>query len=231
MNKPWGKMWKLIHTKNFWLKFLFVKGRTSLQSHTKRDEWHFGIYKVPKDEKHRLLKGSYIELAFGEPEEDDVIRYEDDYNRIKNVVVAISGGFDPIHVGHVKLFQEAKKLGTRLVVILNNDNWLRKKKGFVFMPEEERKEIIKAISGVDDVFLTSHSPDCADMSVCEELKKIRPHIFANGGDRLLDNIPEVQACNEINCKMVFNTGGEKIQSSSWLIKKIKKNKNNKINLI
>ena len=81
MKKPWGKMWKIIGNKKFWLKFIWVRGRTSLQSHAEREEWHFGIYKIPKNEKHRLLKGFYIELATGHPKEEDIIRYEDDYGR------------------------------------------------------------------------------------------------------------------------------------------------------
>ncbi|MFH1461269.1 MAG: hypothetical protein ABIF84_02515, partial [Patescibacteria group bacterium] len=110
-----------------------------------------------------------------------------------------------------------------LVVILNNDNWLKKKKGSIFIPQEERKEIIEAIKYVDQVILTDHPKNPRDMSVCEELNKIRPHIFANGGDRKLDNIPEVLVCEKIDCKMVFNIGkGGKIQSSSWLLKKYKK---------
>ncbi|MBI2099697.1 adenylyltransferase/cytidyltransferase family protein [Candidatus Uhrbacteria bacterium] len=134
------------------------------------------------------------------------------------IVVAVSGGFDPLHIGHVRYFQEAKKLGDELVVILNNDNWLKKKKGYIFMPEQERKEVLKALSCVDRVILTAHEPDTEDMSVCLALKALRPDIFANGGDRVLDNIPEVAVCNELRCSMVFNVGeGGKIQSSSWLL--------------
>lgn len=142
-------------------------------------------------------------------------------------VVAVSGGFDPIHIGHIRMFQEAKRLGEKLVVILNNDNWLLKKKGFVFMPQRERKEIIKAISGVDEVIATSHSKNPKDMSVCAELLKIRPHVFANGGDRKLGNIPEVAICRKINCKTIFNIGhGGKVQSSSRLVEKMHKTKAN-----
>ena len=138
--------------------------------------------------------------------------------KIRKVKVAVSGGFDPLHIGHVRLFKEAKKLGDKLLVILNNDNWLKKKKGHVFMPEIERKEIIEAISVVDEVVITSHPKKTKDMSVCEELEKICPDIFANGGDRFKDNIPEVVICEKIGCKMVFNVGdGGKIQSSSWLL--------------
>lgn len=137
----------------------------------------------------------------------------------KQKIVAVSGGFDPIHIGHVRMFRDAKKFGDKLVVILNNDNWLKKKKGYVFMPEREREEIIKTIAGVDKVVLTSHQKNPKDMSVCYELLKIRPHVFANGGDRKLDNTPEVSVCNKIGCEMIFNVGrGGKIQSSSWLLK-------------
>lgn len=136
----------------------------------------------------------------------------------KETIVAVSGGFDPLHVGHVRLFQEAKKLGDKLVVILNNDNWLRKKKGYVFMHEDERKEMIKALAVVNEVVLTGHGPDPENMSVSDELKKIKPRIFANGGNRTKSNIPEVAICNKIKCKLIFNVGqGGKIQSSSWLV--------------
>ena len=144
-------------------------------------------------------------------------------NQNKNkeqVIVAVSGGMDPLHIGHIRLFQQAKKLGDKLVVILNNDNWLKKKKSNVFMPQEERKEIIQALGCVDEVILTSHPENPEDMSVCAELKKISPDIFANGGDRKEGNIPEDKICNQIGCKMVFNVGdGGKIQSSSWLLNK------------
>ena len=136
----------------------------------------------------------------------------------KELVVAVSGGFDPLHIGHVRMFNQAKKLGTKLIVILNNDHWLRKKKGYVFMNQRERKEVIEGLRSVDKVVLTSHKKDAADMSVVQELKKLKPHIFANGGDRKFKNVPEVPVCKEISCKMVFNVGqGGKIQSSSWLL--------------
>ena len=138
----------------------------------------------------------------------------------KPIVVTVSGGFDPLHFGHVRMFQDAKKLGDRLIVILNNDHWLRYKKGFVFMPQKERKEIIEAIGCVDKVVYTTHTKGTRDMSICDSLRKIRPDIFANGGDRKLVNIPEVPVCREIGCRMVFNMGrGGKVQSSSELVHK------------
>jgi D-beta-D-heptose 7-phosphate kinase/D-beta-D-heptose 1-phosphate adenosyltransferase len=146
----------------------------------------------------------------------------------KHIVVAVSGGFDPIHIGHTRLFDEAKKLGDELVVILNNDNWLLKKKGYAFMPENERKEVIEALRSVDRVVLTDHKENCEDMSVCAELRKIKPDIFANGGDRTKNNIPEIPVCEEVGCEMLFSVGkGGKIQSSSWLVQKFKELKDKK----
>ncbi len=150
------------------------------------------------------------------------------FSEKKPIIVAVSGGFDPVHIGHVRMMREAKKLGDKLIVILNNDNWLKKKKGHAFMSQQERKEILQAIRWVDGVVLTGHKPDSKDMSVCAELKKIKPDIFANGGDRKFGNIPEVPVCKAIGCKMVFNVGhGGKVQSSSWLLEKHKKNQQNK----
>ncbi|MFZ1075693.1 MAG: adenylyltransferase/cytidyltransferase family protein [Minisyncoccia bacterium] len=137
--------------------------------------------------------------------------------------VVVSGGFDPIHIGHIRMMQEARALGDRLVVILNNDNWLTTKKGFVFMPEAERAEIIGAFDFVDEVVLSTHGEDDIDRSVCRELDAIRPDIFANGGDRRNeDEIPESAVCKKHGIEMLFNIGfGGKVQSSSWLTGKLK----------
>jgi len=137
----------------------------------------------------------------------------------KKKIVMVSGGFDPIHIGHIRYMKEAKKLGDYLVVVLNNDNWLRKKKGKEFMAEKERKEIIESIACVDKVIITDHAKNTTDMSVCNEINKIQPHIFANGGDRFANNIPEFILCNKLGVKMVFNVGsGGKVRSSSDLLK-------------
>jgi D-beta-D-heptose 7-phosphate kinase/D-beta-D-heptose 1-phosphate adenosyltransferase len=146
------------------------------------------------------------------------------------IVVAVSGGFDPIHSGHVRLFKAAKKLGDELVVILNNDAWFKIKGRQLFMPQAQRKEILEAMKPVDRVILTKHKDlgkvfdrTTPEYSVCRELEELKPDIFANGGDRFRDDVPEVEVCKKIGCKMVFNVGkGGKIESSSWLLKKFLK---------
>jgi len=145
--------------------------------------------------------------------------------------VLVSGGFDPVHIGHIRLFKEAKALGDYLIVLANNDNWLMAKKGFVFMKEDERKTILEAIRWIDEVQITKHSKNPTDMSICAELAEIKPDIFANGGDRDKKDAdtnssslnPEQKLCQQLNIKMVFNVGGEKAQSSSELVKRAKQN--------
>lgn len=144
-------------------------------------------------------------------------------NKKQAVTAVVSGGFDPLHVGHVRLFQDAKKHCDRLIILLNNDHWLKLKKGFVFMPQKERKELIEGFKWVDKVMLTTHKPGTKDISVCADLKRIKPDIFIKGGDRTYDNIPEVALCESMGCKMIFNVGrGGKIQSSSWLLERFRK---------
>ncbi len=136
---------------------------------------------------------------------------------MKNVVV--SGGFDPVHIGHIRLFKKARKLGDKLIVIVNSDNFLLEKKGYVFMSFKERKEIIENISYVDKVFKSIDK----DNTVIESIKALKEKnlidIFANGGDRQnKDDIPEYSLCEKLGIETVFEVGGEKIQSSSNLIK-------------
>lgn len=131
--------------------------------------------------------------------------------------VCISGGFDPLHIGHIRYIQEAAKLGY-LIVIVNRDDFLLKKKGYVFMPLDERIEVIKSIKGVDEVFVCIDN----DQTVCKSLRLLKPDIFAKGGDRTLDNIPEKKICEELDIEMKFMIGGGKIQSSSDLVKGMKK---------
>ncbi len=159
-------------------------------------------------------------------------------SRKKKIVVAVSGGFDPIHIGHVRMFERARALGDELVVILNNDYWLKKKKHHIFMGQEERKEILAALRTVDRVVLSKHGPNLGQeqslplfaraMSVSRDLRALRPDIFANGGDRDEKNAAnpasslywDINTCKELGIKIVFNVGqGGKIQSSSWLLEK------------
>ncbi len=133
---------------------------------------------------------------------------------MKEKIVTVSGGFDPIHIGHIRMIREASKLG-KLIVILNNDAFLVRKKGRPFMPLEERKEILENIKGVDSVFVSIDEDD----SVRKSLEAIKPDIFANGGDRKNESeIREAEVCKRLGIEMVFNVGGGKVQSSSWLIK-------------
>lgn len=136
----------------------------------------------------------------------------------EKIVVAVCGGFDPVHIGHIRHFRDAKKLGDILVVILNSDDWLIKKKGYAFMPFEERKEILESIRYVDKVI-----PYIADKSgsVSKTLEMLRPNVFAKGGDRNMENIPksEREVCKKLGIKLVFGVGGGKVQSSSWLLDK------------
>jgi D-beta-D-heptose 7-phosphate kinase/D-beta-D-heptose 1-phosphate adenosyltransferase len=134
--------------------------------------------------------------------------------------VATGGGFDPLHEGHIRLFKEAKKLGDILIVMLNSDEQLIKKKGGTFyLSQDERKEILESIKYVDKVII-----DPGKDVTCEEaLKLIKPDILAKGGDKTPDNMPkiEIDVCKEIGCKIVYNVGGEKVQSSSWLLNRAK----------
>ena len=134
-------------------------------------------------------------------------------NDLDKKIITVSGGFDPIHIGHIRMIKDAAKLG-RLTVIVNSDDWLNRKKGFAFMPEDERVEILKSIDGVSEVVVASDSDD----TVCESLRQIKPNIFANGGDRTNKNTPEKELCKELGIEMVWGVGGKKLQSSSELVK-------------
>ena len=133
--------------------------------------------------------------------------------------IMVSGGFDPIHIGHVRMILDASKHGD-VIVVANSDDWLVRKKGYVFMPWEERAEIIESIRGVAKV----HRVDDSDGTGCEAILRIRPDAFANGGDRKNSNTPEVTLCEDLGIKLLWNVGGEKIQSSSELVSSSRQNK-------
>ena len=126
--------------------------------------------------------------------------------------IAVSGGFDPIHKGHVQMIREAAQYGN-VIVFLNSDDWLIRKKGYKFMSFEERAFIAGSIKGVTVV----SNVDDSDGSVCEALRRFRPDYFANGGDRHETNTPEMKVCEELGIQMLWNVGGGKIQSSSDLV--------------
>jgi len=139
-------------------------------------------------------------------------------------IIITSGYYNPIHIGHLNLFREAKKLGDFLVVIVNNDGQVMAKGSIPFMSADERVAIIGDLKHVDAVFLSIDK----DKSIAESLKAIANKykgelLFAKGGDRNSDNIPEseTRVCREFNIKIINGVGGGKIQSSSWLLKSIK----------
>jgi cytidyltransferase-like protein len=135
----------------------------------------------------------------------------------KKSIVAVSGGFDPIHVGHIRMIKEAAQLGD-VIIITNSDNWLMRKKGYVFMPYEERQEVLYSLKGVVDVIEAQDDDD----TVCITLEKLKPDIFANGGDRKDGNVPEYEVCKRLGIEMEFGIGGsDKPQSSSWLVDKFR----------
>ncbi len=142
-------------------------------------------------------------------------------------VVVTSGYYNPLHIGHVNLMREAKKIGDFLIVIVNNDEQVTVKGSVPFMPEKERVGIVKAVKYVDDVFLSIDK----DKSVVKSLEIIfKKHkgtklFFAKGGDSTSENVPELETCRKFEAELVFGVGGRKVQSSSWLINNTIKNKN------
>jgi D-beta-D-heptose 7-phosphate kinase/D-beta-D-heptose 1-phosphate adenosyltransferase len=111
---------------------------------------------------------------------------------------------------------EAAEVGD-VIVIANSDEWLMRKKGYIFMPWEERAEILASIRGVLKVVPV----DDSDGTVCEALRRENPTFFANGGDRKTDNTPEMDVCSELGIGLLWEVGGGKIQSSSELVKNVK----------
>ena len=130
--------------------------------------------------------------------------------------VMVSGGFDPVHAGHIRMIMEAGKWGD-VIVIANSDRWLFEKKGFVFMDFDQRAEILEAIKGV----ILVDSVDDTDGTVCEAIRRHKPTYFANGGDRGRSNTPEQAVCEELGVEMLWSVGGDdKRDSSSELIKRV-----------
>ncbi len=144
----------------------------------------------------------------------------ENFNEKKETIVATSGYFDPLHLGHIEYLMKAKELGNKLIVIVNNDKQAHLKKGFEFMPFKERMEIVKALKFVDEVFPSIDE----DKTVCKSLEAVKPSIFAKGGDRFSHEIPEKAICDKLGIEIVHGLG-EKIQSSSELVKRQKEMQN------
>jgi cytidyltransferase-like protein len=138
-------------------------------------------------------------------------------------IVVVSGGFDPLHSGHIKLIKEARLLGDMLIVGINSDEWLTRKKGRAFMPWTERLCVLNNLSSVEEVYTF----DDEDGTACHLLQQVRAHypndkiIFANGGDRTHTNIPEMDVKDD-NLTFAFGVGGfNKANSSSWILEEWK----------
>lgn len=138
-------------------------------------------------------------------------------------IILVTGGFDPLHSGHIAYFKAARTLGNMLIIGLNSDEWLERKKGRAFMPWNERLCIINNLSMVDEVYTF----DDEDGSARHFIQQARAHypdatlVFANGGDRTKDNIPEMDV-QDNNIEFVFGVGGEdKKNSSSWILQEWK----------
>ncbi len=134
----------------------------------------------------------------------------------------VSGGFDPVHVGHLRMFQDAKKLANKVVVLLNNDDWLIKKKGKPFMSQTQRKEILDEFNSITEVIIQKSSEKSSSLAIKEFAVKNRNKkiCYCNGGDRSdIKNILEASICEKFNIDLEFGVGGkEKIESSSELTK-------------
>ena len=141
-------------------------------------------------------------------------------NWIKNIII-LSGGFDPVHKGHIRMFREAANFGAQVIVGLNSDEWLIRKKEKPFMDWNERAEILESCKFINQVLPFDDWDDTANdliKQVCKLYNGYDVNIyFANGGDRKKGNVPELDVCKNLNVVMLWNVGGGKIQSSSWLI--------------
>lgn len=134
-------------------------------------------------------------------------------------IVLVTGGFDPLHTGHLRYFESARALGDRLIVGVNSDQWLQRKKNRAFMPWSERSSVVASLRTVDEVLDFDDSDDSACAAILTLLQRYPNDtiIFANGGDRTADNIPE-QQIKSPRLRFEFGVGGtEKINSSSWIL--------------
>ena len=143
--------------------------------------------------------------------------HRDMFGEERRKTVMVSGGFDPVHIGHIRMILDAATHGD-VIVVANSDSWLFRKKGFTFMEFDQRAEILAAIKGVVKV----SGVDDSDGTVCEAIRRIKPDYFANGGDRQKHNTPEQTVCEELGVEMLWGVGGDnKANSSSDLVERVR----------
>lgn len=145
-------------------------------------------------------------------------------------IVIVSGGFDPLHSGHIDYLKAAASIGDYLIVGVNSDTWMQRKKGRSFMNQEERKAILQELECVDEVMLFDDNDDTACDLIKQAITKWpnEEYVFANGGDRTKDNIPEMEMFHP-RLRFVFGQGGEnKKNSSSWILEEWKAPKTERV---
>ena len=164
---------------------------------------------------------------------ENFIEWKESQNclNFKPEVYMTSGGFDPMHIGHLRCIQETVAFSRDIekytppnfpivCILVNDDEFLIKKKGYAFMPLHERMEIVQAIA--PSAHIVPWMQIGEDSTVVEAIRKVKPNYFMKGGDRFdASTIPEWYICQELNCSIITGVGGKKIQSSSDLVKKSK----------
>jgi cytidyltransferase-like protein len=138
-------------------------------------------------------------------------------------IIIVSGGFDPLHKGHVRLFKAAKNNGHKVILGLNSDKWLVEKKGKAFMDWAERAEILRELRNIDEV-ISFNDSDGTALDLLSRVKQLYPELsiaFANGGEKKESTLPEAGFCSAYKIDLLFNMGGSKVQSSSDLINQVK----------
>ena len=134
----------------------------------------------------------------------------------KPKIVAVSGYFTVLHIGHIRYFKAAKRLGDKLIVIVNNNKQQILKKGKIIHSANDIKLMLKNFPFINKVIVSEDT----DRTQNRTLEKIKPDIFAKGGDSNESNTPEIEICKKIGCQVKFNVGGKKLNSSSWILEKL-----------